>query len=264
MLGHLPIFNKIRSLNFRILYLFKYDFGNSDVQEFNTKSTNSLVYLAAKNEPQKNHRSLFVQLCSPQYLVFTGISYRFDSTIPCSVQKNWWKKKKIRKKERWKVFVEGEKRPMEAIYFFLLFFFSEESYRACRRNMIHKRIQRNVWPGPKRFNKFFFPPFRVQSSLQLRQPVPFPTEQTIISSVWFHLEKRLIDQRMFDKHPFFLALSIHDTTIDHLSNVGKVDTFISLFLERISSFVSLANAIQSVKGWFTRKEMNGQRCNTRN
>lgn len=146
--------------------------------------------------------------------------------------------------------VRGRGKEADGSYlFFPPLFFSEESYRACRRNMIHKRIQRNVWPGPKRFNKFFFPLFRVQSSLQLRQLVPFPTEQTIISSVWFHLEKRLIDQRTFDKHPFFLALSIHDTTIDHLSNVGKVDTFISLFSERISSFVSLANATQRVKGW---------------
>lgn len=153
--------------------------------------------------------------------------------------------------------VRGRGKEADGSYlFFPPLFFSEESYRACRRNMIHKRIQRNVWPGPKRFNKFFFPPFRVQSSLQLRQLVPFPTEQTIISSVWFHLEKRLIDQRMFDKHPFFLALSIHDTTIDHLSNVDEVDTFISLFLEKISSFVSLANATQRVKGWFTRKGMN--------
>lgn len=96
-------------------------------------------------------------------------------------------------------------------FFFLSFIPMEENYRACHRNTIHKRIQKNVWPGSKWFNKFFFPPFGGNSSLQLRQVVvPFPIE-TIISSVWFRLEKRLIEWRTFHERNCFYVATIHQS-----------------------------------------------------
>lgn len=81
-----------------------------------------------------------------------------------------------------------------------LFFFSipmEENYRACHRNTIHKRISRGTFDPDQNgsINSSFHHSLLWNSSLQLRQVVvPFPTE-TIISSVWFRLEKRLVEWR---------------------------------------------------------------------